>query len=275
MMLSTTTPDSISDLPDVDERLVTPQTRFEVEDGRWVYVPPAEQPHAESHSRVSYLLHAHCAADYSTAIDMLTRTSAIDDFAPDVSVYPTARDPRTGGRQLEEIAFEIASTQSSLDHVGRRAAKLAARGVRRVFALDLERLRALEWSKDLGQWSILDGGARIEDPALAIPLPIDALFDDALAMDAVAHAWHMKDHPELSAERAEGEAEGRAEVEGYAEGVAFGRAEGLLIMLTSRGFEPTEHERHRILQERDLDRLERWLVAALACTNIAELLAMP
>jgi len=134
-----------------------------------------------------------------------------------------------------------------------------------VFALDLERVRALEWSRELGRWSILDRGARIEDPAFAVPLPIDALLDAALANDAIVRAWRRRRHPEFIAERAEGEAEGEAR----------GRAGALLIMLTSRGFEPTEHERHRILQERDLDRLGRWVVAAQACANVAELLAMP
>ena len=36
----------------------------------------------------------------------------IDDIAPDVSVYPAGPDPTTGGRQLEQLAFEIVSTQS-------------------------------------------------------------------------------------------------------------------------------------------------------------------
>jgi hypothetical protein len=74
---------------------------------------------------------------------------------PDVSVYPDAPDPRTGGRQLEQLAFELASTQS-LGHAGRKAAKLAGRGVRRVFAIDVERSRALEWSAALGAWRELD-----------------------------------------------------------------------------------------------------------------------
>jgi hypothetical protein len=61
MMPFTTTPETISELPEVDERLAVPETRFEVEDGRWVYVPPADEPHGESHSRVDGLLRAHRA----------------------------------------------------------------------------------------------------------------------------------------------------------------------------------------------------------------------
>src|SRR5215831_4299942 len=46
----------------------------------------------------------------------------------------------------------------------RKAAKLAARGVRRVFAIDVERSRALEWSAALGTWSLLDPAGQITDP---------------------------------------------------------------------------------------------------------------
>ena len=260
MMLSTPTPGSISELPEVDERLAVPGTRYEIEDGREVYVAPADEPHGTSHIKLGALVDAHRAGGYSVAADMLTRTSRLDDIAPDVSVYPTARAPRTGRRQLEELAFEIASTES-LAHAGRKAAKLVSRGVRRVFALDVERMRALEWSTETGQWSILDRRAQIEDRALAVPIPIEALLDAARADDAIAHALRVKRHPEFVAERAEGQAEGRAEA--------------LFIVLAGRGLEPTEAERLRIRQERDLDRLDRWLAAARTCADVAGLLAIP
>jgi hypothetical protein len=171
-------------------------------------------------------------------------------------VFPTARDPVTGRRQLEELAFEIASTES-LGHAGRKAAKLVARGVRRVFALDLDRMRALEWSQEAGQWSILDRRGRIEDPALAVAIPIEALLDIARADDAIVRAFRAKHHPEFVAERAEG------------------RAEALLVVLAAGGLEATEAERRRILEERDLGRLDRWLAAARTCVDIAALLTIP
>ncbi len=272
MMSFTPMPGSSSELPEVDERLVEPETRFEVEDGRRVYVPPADEPHGECHSCVDGLLRAHRAEGYSVAVDMLTRTSRVDDLAPDVSLYPSARDPRTGGRRLEELAFEIASTQT-LAHVGRRAAKLVARGVRRVFALDVDRGRALEWSNTTGEWTILEQGGRIEDPTLAVPIPIDALLDAARADDAIARALRARRHPEFIAERAEGRAEGEAR--GRAEGEARGLATGVLAVLALRGLEPTEDERRRILEERELGRLARWLAAAGSCADLAQLLAVP
>jgi hypothetical protein len=264
MMSLTPTPGSISALPEVDERLVAPETRHEVEDGRVVYVPPADEPHGTAHASLGALVHAHRAGGYSVAADMLTRTSRIDDIAPDVSVYPTARHPRTGGRQLEELAFEIVSTES-LGHAGRRAAKLVSRGVRRVFAIDVERRRALEWSNEMTAWSLLDRRARIEDPALAIPLEVEAMIDAAGPDDAIVRAWRAKRHHEFVAERAEGRAEGRAEA----------LAEGVLVVLAGRGLEPTEDEHRALLGERDVSRLARWLAAAGACTDVARLLAVP
>jgi Putative restriction endonuclease len=286
MMPPTMTPGSIPLRPEVDDRLVIPETRFEIEDGRRVFVPPADEPHAESHASLAAVLKAHRAPGFSVAADMLTRTSPIDDLAPDASVYPTARNPATGGRQLEVLAFEVASTES-LPHAATRAAKLVARGVRRVFAIDLEHARALEWSPQLGRWSIFDRRARIEDPALAVPIPIAALLDATRADDAIPRAHRLKRHPEFLAERAEGLAEGEAKgrveglavgeakgrVEGLAVGEAKGRAESLLIVLASRGLVPTEAERHRILEESDLGRLDRWLAAAATCAGVAALLA--
>jgi hypothetical protein len=49
----------------------------------------------------------------------------------------------------EHLVFEVVSTES-IGHAARKAAKLSARGVRRVFAIDVERSRALEWSAELG-----------------------------------------------------------------------------------------------------------------------------
>jgi len=268
MMSSTMTPSASSELPAVDEHLVASETRYEIEDGRVVYVPPALEPHATRHLKLGVLVDAHRADGYTTAVDMLTRTSRIDDIAPDVSLYPTARDPRTQGRQLEELAFEIASTES-LAHAGGRAAKLVSRGVRRVFAIDVERARALEWAKELDQWSILDRRARIEDPALAIPIPVEAMIDAAVADDAVLRAWRAKRHPEFLEERAEGQREGRAE------GQREGLASALLIVLADRGLAPTEDERRRISGEREVGRLERWLAAARSCADVAALLAVP
>jgi len=138
-------------LPPVDARLAPPETRFEVHDGELVYVSPADPPHGERHLQLAALIEAHTGFEFEAAADLLTRTSRVDDIAPDVSVYPPAPDPTTGGRQLEQLAFEIISTHS-LGRATTKAIKLTARGVRRVLAIDVERSRVLEWSSDRGAW---------------------------------------------------------------------------------------------------------------------------
>jgi Uma2 family endonuclease len=101
---------AVSELPDIDTRLVEPESRFEMFDGELVVVPPADPPHATRHLQLAALIEAHTGPAFEAAADLLTRTSKIDDLAPDVSVYPEGPDPRTGRRQLEQLAFEIAST---------------------------------------------------------------------------------------------------------------------------------------------------------------------
>jgi hypothetical protein len=248
------------ELPAVDERLVAPESGYEIDDGKLVRVPPSQEPHANLHSKLTALLEAHVADDFDVAVDMLTRISETSDRAPDASVYPRARDPKTGGRQLEHLAFEVVSTES-LGYAAGKAADLSGRGVRRVFALDVSRARAFEWSSDLGTWGLMDPGSRIEDPTLAVPLPLEALVSAAKADDAVAKALLAKRNPVLVAAVAEGRAEGRAQ----------GRVEDILVVLAHRGLEPRVGERERILGERDLEVLERWLKRAISCSTVADL----
>ena len=249
-----------TELPPIDEHLVVPESGYEMDDGKLVLVPPAQEPHGDRHSKLAALLEAHAAADFNVAVDMLIRISHDTDRAPDASVYPRARDPQTGRRQLEQLAFEIASTES-LGHAGKKAAELAGRGVRRVFAIDIERERAFEWSRELGTWSILDSNSSIADPALAVPLPIRALLQTAKADDAVARALLAKHNPVLEAALRESRIEGIATT--------------LLAVLDSRGLPLQLHERGQLLRERDPARLARWSARAASCTSAAELLAIP
>jgi len=271
-MLSFDAPRVDSESPAVDERLVASETRYEVLDGVLVHVSPAYEPHGSRHSKVSALVEAHVAPEFDVASDMLTRTSETDDVAPDVSVFPYARDPESGGRQIEHLAFEIVSTQS-LGHAGQKAAKLVARGVRRVFAIDVERARALEWSRSLGTWSPLDPSGHIEDRALAVPLPIEALVHAAKADDAMARALLAKHNPVLEAAQEAARLTGKAE--GKAEGKLEGKVSALLVILATRGLSLDPSGRARILDERDPERLDRWIARATNCTTTAELFAEP
>ena len=260
-------------LPPVDSRLIAPESRYEVEDGRVVYVPPADEPHGTRHSKISALVEACAGTDYDVASDMLTRTSEVDDVAPDVSVFRAERDPETGGRRLEELAFEIVSTER-LSHAGKKAQKLVSRGVRRVFAVDVARQRAFEWSVELGTWSLLPASAEIEDPALAAPLPVEALVREAKADDAVARALLAKQNgviqSALRAQREAGHEEGREA--GREEGRMEARFEAVLTLLHGRGLVPSEEERQRLLATREASELEALLVRAATCTSVADLL---
>jgi Uma2 family endonuclease len=259
-------------LPDIDDRLAPPETPYEVHDGELVAVSPCDPPHATRHSKISALVEAHAGLEFEVASDMLMRLTEVDDKAPDVSVFPLGPDPQTGRRQIEQLAFEVVSTDS-IRRAGIKAAQLVARGVRRVFAIDVERSRALEWSAALGTWSVLDPTGEIDDPALDVPLPIGDLVHAAKADDAVARALIAKRNPVIEAVRAQDRAEGHAE--GKAEGRAEGKAEALLDVLALRNLPVDAIARERILGERDLAVLERWFARAMTCTTVAELFAEP
>ena len=264
-------------LPDVDERLVMPETRYEAIDGRISYVCPSDEPHGTYHSRIAALLEAHVAAGYLVAVDMLTRTSEKNDMAPDASVFPAARDAETGGRKIEELAFEVVSTEA-LSHAAKKARALTERGVRRVFAVDVERQRALSWSRTTGTWEILAPSGVIEDPALAVALPLRALTEAGKADDAVARALLLKKNPviERALEEAkdEGKAEGKLEgkLEGKAEGKLEGKLEALLRIVAARGLKVSKKADKRLRAERDEAVIDRWLASALTCADVEALL---
>lgn len=259
------------ELPAIDEHLLAGEIPFEIYDGRVVRVAPALEPHGSRHSKVAALLEAHADPAFKVACDLLTRTSEGDNFAPDVSVFPRARHPETGGRQLEHLAFEVAATEA-LSHAAHKAAKLTARGVRRVFAIDVDRCRMLEWCTITETWSILDSTAVIEDPALAAALPVQAMLDEAMTDDAVADALIARRNRRIEAVRAQDRAEGRAE--GHASGVLLGKAELLLTILARSGIAVDAAARERILAERDAARIDRWAVRAATCATTDELFAV-
>ena len=250
-----------SALPPVDERLVMPETRYEILDGKVTRVPPSDEGHGTAHSRVSAILEVYVAAGYNVASDMLTRTSERDDLAPDASVYPAARDPRTGGRRLEELAFEVLHTET-LGHAAKKARALVARGVRRVFAVDVERRRALTWSSPTNAWEILPPDGTIEDRALALPLPVRALVDAGRADDTMARGLLGKGNPVLAGALSAAEARG----------VQSGKALALLGILNARRLKASQKAQEHIRTERDGTKLDAWLAGALACESVKDLL---
>jgi hypothetical protein len=139
--------------------------------------------------------------------------------------------------------------------------------VRRVFAVDVERARAFEWSRELGTWSMVDLAGSIEDPALTVDLPFDAMVRAAKADDAVARALLAKRNPVLVA------AIERNRTEGVHEGVARGKAQLILRALSNRGLSPSSAERDRVLAAHDLDQLDRWFDRSMTCTAVEQIFA--
>jgi Putative restriction endonuclease len=227
-------------LPDIDDRLAPPDTRIEVLDGKKIVTLPALRPHATKHSQINRVAGAHVANGYEVAVDMLTRTSKTSDFAPDVSVFPSAPDPKTKGRQLDELAFEVASEQA-LGVPTVKARKLVARGVRRVFCVLLKKGRLLEWSRDVDGWATMPAASSIEDRCFVRPLPVAALLDAARADVEVAEALLVKQPPPIR--RALSEREEKGLVKGRLEG----KTEAVLAVLEARGIKVTSAVRRRIL----------------------------
>jgi len=86
-------------------------------------------------------------------------------------------------------------------------------------------IRILEWSAPLGAWQVLAVRDFIEDAALALPLPIEAMLDAARADDAMAGALVARHNPVIEAVRAEDRAAGKAE------GSRRGKAQGIQEVL--------------------------------------------
>ncbi len=218
-------------LPAVDERLAPPETRLEYLGGFELFAAPADTPHATAHADLAFVLRAHVAPGYTAAVDLLTRTDEASDFAPDASVFADALDRRTGGRRLEELAFEVSDKQK-LAVTTKKARELVGRGVRRVFCLRVGKGRLLEWSRETDDWQPLANDAELDDRCFARPLPVRALLEAAAGDAAVVAALAARRVPALEAllaeSRTEGEAKGKAEgrAEGEAKGKAEGRAEG-------------------------------------------------
>jgi len=190
----------------VDERIVAPESRAEIIEGRLVFSPPAEEKHAVPHADLAYVLRAHVRAGFNVAVDMLTRSGLENDFAPDASVYEAERDTETGGRRLEQLAFEIVNEQALATQTT-KARALTARGVRRVFVLVVKHRKLLEWSRETDAWAATPLEA-IDDPVFVRPVRASALASALAADEAVLRALKSKGHPVLDEIREEGRQDG-------------------------------------------------------------------
>jgi hypothetical protein len=222
-MMSIAPPCDHDGFPAVDDRLVEPEQYAEVFDGLLVPVVAAPRSHGERLALVTPMVIAHLVPEFTAATCMLTRVSKDSDVAPHLSVYPWARDSVTGGRQLQHLVFEIVDTETRR-HAGRRAAKLVARGVHRVFAIDVERDHALEWSPPLGSWIQMGPDAVVDHPAFIVPVPMAPLVHEVRTDDMLMRALIAKRNPVILAAMAEASERARAEAFERARAEAFEQA---------------------------------------------------
>ena len=237
-------------LPAVDERRVVPETRWEMIEGKMYYCSPSSEPHGSQTLDLGGILRYSVTTAYRVAVDMLTRTGHDSDFAPDVSVFPAAPDPVTGGRQLEELAFEVVDRQA-MTIPSRKAHLLCERGVRRVFCVKIRKLgrQLLEWDVAAGDWRPLPEDGMLEDRCLALPVRVRALISAAEGDDAVAQALLSRDNPVIQAALAS------RQEQGLEQGALQGQRDVLLRQLVRRF--PAEEARVRAV-------VASWDAAALA-----------
>jgi hypothetical protein len=247
-------------LPLVDDHLVEPEvTRDEIINGRRVVAMPAEAPHGDKQVDLDTLLRIHVAPGFVASADLITRFGVESDFASDTCVRREGFDPATGRRYLEEIAFEVVSTQTE-QKVLEKAEVMHRSGVRRIFGLWVKgRRRVCEWSAVSGSWHLLDEGSQIEDSCLATPLPVKALLDAALVRRAVVQALESQGEPAIQELKAAAEARGVAR--------------SILNILEARGIAVSSVQREEILGCTDLERLDRWLLRAGVATSADEVVA--
>lgn len=253
-------PGAQSKLPAVDDRLVAPESRAEILDGIVYRTMGSNQPHGMQHFDAAHLFAGVLADGYAGAVDMLTRADENSDAAPDISVFPAAKDPKTGGRQLEEIAIEVLDTER-LSHTTAKVEKFAARGVRRLFAIRVKNRKVYEWSKEHGDWEELEEGSAVTDRCFRVPVPITAFVDRVLADDTVARALLAANNRVLQAAIEQGTREGE---------LAGARA----MLLTALGARAplTEAQRARVAACEDTAVLLQWLTRSVAGESNAVIL---
>ncbi len=267
-------------------------TRDEVVRGERMVAMPSLPEHGDRHFSLDYVLGAHVKRDYVGSTDLITRFGGKSDFATDTCIRKTGKNPRTGERYLEEVAFEVVHTQSDKE-VRTRAEDISARGVRRFFAIFVKKGVVAEWLAKQKTFAPLDLDGEISDRTLATPVRVRALLDAVEADNGVARALLAKNNPVLEAEqkrlheqgleegRVRGVEEGRAK--GVEEGVLKGREVGLLegkasaviAVLVARGQSISPDLRKAILACTDERTIDAWLRKAATASSADELLGAP
>ncbi len=241
----------------VDDHVVEPETREELLRGRRLYAAPSHPEHGDPHFRLDVAIGTHVKPGHVGSTDLLTRTADDGDFASDTCIRREGIDPATGARYLEEVAFEVVNTQR-LSDVTAKAEDLAARGVRRVFAVFVRRGVVSEWRGD--QWEAIPDDGFIDDPSLAAPLPVAALLRASALGTAAVRGLIARAEPEMLRVIAESEQRGEQR----------GRRAALRALLLARGIAVDGRASARIDACDQVAALEAWIVRAATAATIEE-----
>lgn len=245
--------------PRVDDYLDEPNEvdRWERIGGQRREAFPASLEHGDPHFELDALLKAHLADSYVGSVDLKTRVSEEHEYASDTCLRQAGTDPATGTRYLERLVFEVVHKRSKKD-TNDRARGFASRGVRRQIGIFVSEKSVREWLTDLDNWGPpMDPNSSLEDPCLAVPLPLAALFDREKADLAIARALEAKENAAI--------------VEMKERSRAQGQATALLTIMDSRGVVTDEATRQRVLATVDLTKLQRWLRRAASATALYEI----
>jgi hypothetical protein len=253
--------------PPLDEHVVRPETREEMVRGERIYAQPALEPHADEHFRLDFVLGGHVSLGYVGSTDLITHVLHGSDFASDTCIRRNGKDPATGGRFLEEVAFEIVHEQA-LNKVTERAEDWSRRGVRRVFAIFVKKGTVDEFLPSTTKWRPLDLGGFISDPCLVRPLSVKGLLDAAVAKDEVARGLEAQDNPAILAMKAASER--RAEERSQRQAAA-----AVLTVLADRGLDVPPRVQAAIEGSNDLPQILRWLARAVTAVNAGDVLDEP
>jgi len=242
----------------VDDHLFEPWTREEMVRGERMEVLPSSPDRVVMREGLSYVIETLAVSGYVVALNLLTRAGPSSNFATDVSVRREGKDPQTGRRYLEELAFVVVSEQEPR-HVEWRMEDLSLRGVRRLFAVFVDEVKICEWSANDRCLVPLAMDSELIDPALAIPLPPRALFGSAADRSSVL----------LSARWAKGDPVLKRLM------FAWGMRDIARRFLNARGIGLDAQQEATLDACRDADRLERWALASLTVSSVDELLDLP
>ena len=245
--------------PRLDDRLVTPEGREEVINGRRVYVAPANPEHGDPHLRIDAVIATNLKPGYTGSTDMLTRSAEKQDFATDTSVRRAGINPLTKERYLEELAIEVVNTHRDRS-ITDKAIAMTERGVRRVLGVFVRDDSVCEWRD--GAWVELPRDGVIEDATLAAPLKVRALLDQAAMGEAAVQGLIARKEPAMLRVLTQSELLGELRA----------RRASLRAVASARGFTLTSAQEARVDGCDDAAQLDAWLRGVATAARVEDAL---